>query len=352
MKRKRFYNNKILLVIVSVVLLSFLVFSFKTFVLNEKVLPSGSDRVLFSIGNSGGYSETGVDAPKNFLSISETCSPEGDYDKCFQYEKKESYSGANARAYVKILGVSSLGIYKSGYYVGDVEIPVKFEGDKFYLYKNAGTWSNLWNNIANCDSEGCRNFDEKLSKTDSILLASPGEEYIGCPVFVAYDFDCDGDCFNDNSNSPWAWAYVSGGWGWMGGDSCLNIKSVECFDDSDCGNNEFCDNSADWKDWSCKQKECNVDLDCSEFVGDSDNYCSDKNVYKIHTSATCSNKYQCIKEGNPVLVDECYLGCSEDKGICNEKTGGYIAMFSIIGLFALFLVFVFFRVIFKRKGKR
>jgi len=44
------------------------------------------------------------------------------------------------------------------------------------------------------------------------------------------------------------------GYGWQG-DGCVNIKVVECYDNSDCSSGEICDKSGSWQDWNCKIEE-------------------------------------------------------------------------------------------------
>lgn len=313
-------------------------------------LSSGS--VALSIGSSDGFTDSEQGSGIKTLSIAPDCSPDSGFNKCYQYEKKYSYSGADARAYVKIQGSDLfLGKQKGGYYVGEVSIPLRFEGDKFYLYENFGTWNNLWDNIARCNEDGCQGSTKTLSQNDKYVLATPGQEYTGCPAFVAFDYDCDGDCFNDNSDDPWAWATISGGWGWTGESSCLNIKSVSCFDDADCSAGNFCDKSGAWQDWSCKVKECTVDADCSKFNEESEPFCSNGDSYKTVTSATCSQSYQCIKADTPTVNDECSFGCSENSGICNEKTPVFIIGLVLGGLILIVLIITAV-VIFRKKGKK
>lgn len=287
-----------------------------------------------SIGDSNGATSTERGRDMKALSLVPECTPESGYTGCFQYENIKTYDTARARAYVKIQGNdNAVKNPKGGYYVGEVSIPVKFEGDKFYVYENFGTWNNLWDNVANCDKDGCKNSKRTISQQDEYVLASPGQEYHGCPAFVAFDFDCDGDCFYDEASSPWAWATISGGWGWAGDNNCLNIKSVECYDDTDCQTSQYCDKSGTWQTWSCKTKECSTNADCSAYNSISEPYCSNGASYKIISNATCSQtNYKCVKIENPTLDSKCILGCSDSAGICNEKTTVFIVGFIVLAL--------------------
>jgi len=166
------------------------------------------------------------------------------------YEKTYSYGQSKAIAYVKIQGNDPpKGKYKEGeYWVGTVSIPVKFTGDKYYMYENTKNWNNLWDNVAKCNENGCSNAKRVLSTQEEVVLATTGNEYHGCPIFVSWDYNR-----NDASNGDWSWVWKSGGWGWQGElNDCLNIKSVKCYDDSDCGAGLVCDKLGTWKEWSCK----------------------------------------------------------------------------------------------------
>lgn len=313
----------------------------------------GQSPGFLSIGSSDGFTSSEINKDFKALSIAPDCTPESGYNKCFQYEKTNSYSGANARAYVKIQASDAfIGKQKGGYYVGPVEIPLRFTGDEFYVYENVGSWDNLWNNIARCDENGCNGAKQSLSGTDVYRLASPGQEYVGCPAFVAFDFDCEGDCFNDDAEDPWSWATISGGWGWVSSsNTCLNIKSVACYDDTDCGSSQqYCDKSGSWQTWSCKQKECTVNADCAKFNTNSTAYCSEGNSYTDVSTATCSQSYQCVKETVPQLEDSCMLGCSETSGTCTEKSTGFI-IGAILGVLVLAIVGVLIFLKFRKKRR-
>lgn len=201
-----------------------------------------------SSGNSGsgfekiGLLQSGVDQDVS-------CSPDSGYDNCFAWERTEESGGdAVARAYVEIQSKNNpVGTKKGDYYVGDVYIPYKFEGDKFYYTKNVGSWDNLWDSIAKCNEQGCSG--QALQKEGKLLLAQTGQEFKDCIVFYAWDYDRQ-----DGSDESWAWVWKAGGWGWASAGNCFNVKSVACYDESDCSDGKYCDKSGDWKTWSCKEK--------------------------------------------------------------------------------------------------
>ena len=177
-----------------------------------------------------------------------SCSPSSGYDYCWE----ESRVQDDSRAYAQVQVSNIKGLQKGGYYVGDAWIQYKFKGDKFYIYENANSWDNLWN-IAGCDKNGCRGTEVSFLGFHRLTI-NPGDQYTDCPVFVAHDFD---------SASDGSWAWQTTGYGWIGSGNCFNIKSVECYDDSDCGSNQICDKSGSWQNWNCEVKVCNqAELKC------------------------------------------------------------------------------------------
>jgi hypothetical protein len=201
-----------------------------------------------SSGNSGsgferiGLIQSGVDRDVS-------CSPSSGYNKCFAWEKTEESGGdAVARAYVEIQANDvPVGNKKGDYYVGDVYIPYKFTGDKFFYTKNVGSWDNLWNSVAKCNEQGCSG--QALQREGKLYLAHKGEEFKDCIVFYAWDYNRV-----DSEDGSWAWVWKAGGWGWNQAGNCFNIKSVACYDDNDCSEGKYCDKSGDWKTWACQDK--------------------------------------------------------------------------------------------------
>lgn len=242
-----------------------------------------------------------MDITKIQGSVSVTCTPASGYTKCFAYKYEEDSGGdAVAEAYVEIHGNENLqGTFKSGeYYVGDVSLKYKFVGDKYYVYENVGTWDNLWNNIAKCDKNGCRG-GFNLDREGEYVLASVGQEYHGCPVFVAQDYDRA-----EEGDGSWAWAWTAGGWGWAGTGNCFNVKSVKCYDNSDCGQRQMCDKTQAWQLWDCK------DIPKSDYFrfNAEDNTCTQVNIYADEKTA---NDYELRDECEGLIVTQYYRFLNE-----------------------------------------
>jgi len=167
-----------------------------------------------------------------------TCTPSSGYIVCYE----QSYREGDATAYVKVQHGSITGIKKGDYYIGQAYVPYSFSGDKFYLYLNANNW-------VTCTSSGCPSYSQTLSSSGNYyLVQNPGDNFIGGFHFQVWDKDTD-----DIGNSAWAWA----GAGYLGGN--FDIKSVECYDDSDCSTGKYCDKSGSWETWNCKNAECVTD---------------------------------------------------------------------------------------------
>lgn len=212
------------------------------------------DKTPYGVRSSSGNAASGFDVVsllQSGVNRNVDCSPSSGYDRCFAWERTEESGGdAVARAYVEVQGNSvPVGIKKGNYYVGDVYIPYKFVGDKYYYAEGVKSWDDLWNNVAKCSESGCKG--NTIPSEGKLLIASAGQEYNKCPVFYAWDYDRA-----DGEDESWAWVWKSGGWGWVGDPCSLNVKSVECYEDIDCGDPElnFCDKSGDWKTWNCMAK--------------------------------------------------------------------------------------------------
>jgi hypothetical protein len=225
----------------------------------------------------------------SYSSVSQSCIPDSGYDTCDSY-----YNDYNsAHAVVTLMSKSHLvGNFKSGYYVGSVTLPIKVTGSsELYLYSGnnvADSWANFWGAVG-CNNYGCNG--NSLPLTTTITFATPGNEYKGCPVYYAWA--------KEDNGIDWAWVDV--GRGWIGNsDNCINIKSVNCYDNSDCSQNQICDKSGTWQTWSCIN---GCIPSCSgKTCGDNgcDGSCGSCNV------GTCSN-------GNCIIQD-----CSTMPSLCNS----------------------------------
>ncbi|MCK9370182.1 hypothetical protein M0R04_09780 [Candidatus Dojkabacteria bacterium] len=245
-------NKKLLFISVSI--LAILIIGVSSFVfLNSQVQTGVPTKTPFEKSNSEGESESGFTGGL-FQSATQrdniACSPSAGYNTCTGWEVTETSGGeATARAYVEIQSNEPvIGVKKGEYYVGDVYLPYKFVGDKFYYVEGLASWNGFWENVAKCSATGCSG--NTLPQEGKLLLAKAGESYTTCPAFYVFDYDR-----KDGSDGSWASAWKASAWGYTGADCNLNIKSVVCYEDVDCiGTNEYCDKSGTWQTWDCKQK--------------------------------------------------------------------------------------------------
>lgn len=173
-----------------------------------------------------------ADCVRNFA---KDCIPDSGYDHCYTV----SWTCGEATSLAEIQHTNVLGTYKSGYFVGNSYINIKYEGDKGYWHKNLQSWDDL-----NCDGVGCYGGNLLPSNPFKLILTdSPGESFLDPIAFYAWDRDDD---------SGW-WTYSVAGHGWVG-DFNMNVKQVECYDDSDCSDDLICDKSTEWYEWSCIEK--------------------------------------------------------------------------------------------------
>ena len=224
----------------------------------------------------------------SYSSVSQSCTPDPGYNTCDSYYNDYS----SAHAVVTLMSRSNLvGNFKSGYYVGSVTLPIKVIGSsELYLYSGnnvADSWANFWGAVG-CNNYGCNG--NSLPLTTTITFATPGNEYKGCPVYYAWA--------KEDNGIDWSWVDVARGW--IGNsDNCINIKSVNCYDNSDCSNNQICDKSGTWQTWSCKNgctPSCYGKMCGDDGCGGTCGSCT----------GTCSN-------GNCIIQD-----CSTVPSICNS----------------------------------
>ena len=282
----------------------------------------------------------------------DVCSPSGGYTSCYEWSDHYTYDGARAESYVQIQGTEVQGIFKNGYWVGPTYVSYKITADKAYLYLNQKSWDALFNR-ANCDAndgKSCQNYNQELNSQGKYYLTkNKGDTYVGCPAFLGTDYDYAED--DEGGSMPgeiitnWAYSYTTGAWGWVGTD-CLNIKQVECIDNSDCGSGSFCSKTGDWKTWSCQVKvceegenrcsdanyqvcqnnawidkgvikgkcdvECLLDSECGEDIF-SETFCSGNNILRTETDNSCLN-YQCVSSTQDKINESCSYKCDSVEG--------------------------------------
>lgn len=214
-----------------------------------------------------------------------SCTPTSPYTKCLTND----YSYYDARAIVTLNTVSSLqqvNKYKSGYYVGDIVFPAMATPSNAKLYYTANAPS--WNILNDCNQNGCNG--NQVANPSTKVLATAGNEFKGCPAYYAFIYN--------EQNGYWAWSTV--GYGWVG-SNCLDLKSVKCYDETDCGTGQYCDKTSTWQNWACKPKECNT----------GETKCEGTNNYQ------CEN-YKWMNKG--LVVGSCNVECANGETKCQDLT--------------------------------
>jgi len=221
-------NQKYLLIIGALILLVILIgnqydlFSVKEF----NKLPS----------QASGHSEGAIQVPM----FSTQCTKSG-YDFCYE----DSYSYGSAKASPKIYWsfLDDTGRFwnegHNNYAIGSLYYQAGFTGDKIYHFRDSNPLTS-WDNV-NCNENGCSGL--LPVSTSKIKIASLGQEFTECMGFIAWD--------RDDSGGYWAWTWA--GYGWLGSGNCVDIRVVNCYDDSDCSGGKICDKTGIWQSWSCKE---------------------------------------------------------------------------------------------------
>lgn len=187
------------------------------------------------------------------------CEPDAGFVKC--HECTRCYDGAIAGTMIQRSDIKG-DARPLGYYVGEVWMDLEFFGHKFYMKENVGEG---FTSTDSCGASGCDGkligtasnswTDVKVVLADADKYTSTPQEYTDCPTFLAWS--CDGDCGNSNAPDPWVWSSMYMGWRYSG--NCFNIKSVECYYDTDCPEGMFCDwgtTPNEWRDLKCEKIEC------------------------------------------------------------------------------------------------
>ncbi len=194
------------------------------------------------------------------------CNPDSGYDYC-EYSTY-TYGPATARVEIQLSKIQ--GTYRNGYYVGPTFRRYKMEGDKFYQGINK-EWS-----AYSCNENGCSGLPSIASSGNYQLTSNPGDHWTDCIYFVAWD--------RRDVSGYWSW--TAQGYGWTGSGNCFDIKQVECYDNSDCGLNNYCDKSGDWTTWNCQDYECLTGQE--KCVGTDFYLCENNNwVNKEETAKKC-----------------------------------------------------------------
>lgn len=262
------------------------------------------------------YSEDGIVKTKEISSsgflqavFQVSCTPSSGYKWCDAYG---NYDGAS-NSYIKLdTSGGVLGNYKDGHIVGDAYFKAKASGDgiiKLYKVDNfANSWSEFWNKV-NCGASGCTNLGNAISNPTTKILASEGQTYKGCPIWVG---------FSGVTASNGDWSYVMSAHGWIGNDgNCLTISPVECVDDSDCGNSMVC------KSFNCEE-QCEEVWSCGSWgpcIGsEQTRTCTDSNNCQTYYLKPKTTQSCVIPEEEETYYRFSNNKCTEIELLPSEKT--------------------------------
>ena len=251
-----------------------------------------------------------------------------------------SYDYGQAHAYTNVVGSYPVcdGTAHGNYCVGNYYVDVSYTGDKFYMGYSYTSWSPVSNE----------------NGYTGIPSASPGRKTLPVSSGHPKGYIICGWDRNEASNGDWAWTSICGGYLIT---AFNELTIVECYQDSDCGNNQYCkktDSTTD-QDWSCETKvcdeggercfgsnlqkcennqwvdkgiilnKCNVacleDSDCPEDEV-SDKFCSGNNIMETRTDNSCFTDFQCFSSTQDVILETCSFKCediAEEDAICIDK---------------------------------
>jgi hypothetical protein len=285
----------------------------------------------------------------NFISAT-TCTMSG-YSICEENTYTYGSATAYAKVYWRLVDEKGSVVAWGGKAVGNLYLEIGGSGDKFYLYKNIGSWDSVV-----CTETGCNG--EQISQ-GKILLATLGQTYTTCLAPVVWDY-------NEASNGDWAWVYTARGY--VGTTSCFSNKVVTCTSSSHCSSGQVCTNN-----------ECVLAETQQTYYRFSNNICSSVSILP---SQKTSNDYSTLAEcQSHIIVEE--EGCTTNpqclyNQICNsgdctdlqcgtneiadnhqcvaqeENTDSSSLIYGIIGIAILFILVITAMIlsIRKKRGKR
>lgn len=163
-----------------------------------------------------------------------SCTPDSGYDHCDAEREIFAYAEVQYTSYKGKQGYGFVDGANRWYYVKEVYMDVKFEGDHLYA-SNSPSWPT-------CNENGCS--WPEISPGKHVLVTAPSKTIpeIG---FVAFDKD-----YSSTGTLYWVWV----GNGFYEYDTYV----IGCYDSSDCGSNEYCDKSGVWDTWSCAVDPCST----------------------------------------------------------------------------------------------
>lgn len=311
------------------------------------VKPSGAKEVKVASHESPNFT-TKVNS-NTFFSIDNDCTPSSEYNVCVDSPNKYGKAKTNPQIQTVENPISAIGqmyhnnydyydyyVYHNNddgydYYVGPAIIPAEFKGDNFYLYdaRNINTWDRLFEE-SDCDYEGCYNYAQELPSEYELHLTDIGESYTGCPVFIAWEYDYAEETSYTEDYTWWWEVHSTVAFGWVDTNNdgqCLKIRSVACYEDSDCADGYRCNKyNVGWQDYSCVPdvEECFENSDCSNKSYVKNNQCYNGNLATETGTAYCGTNFTCEITSSYNITDYCFLGCSNNQ--CNEKSPTIIIM--------------------------
>lgn len=175
--------------------------------------------------------------------------------------------------------------------VGEWYVEVSHRGEQFHIAYQIDSWDTF---VA--DEEGfSSNTHSKESVEDGKVYLPRDGEKLEKYILLGFDYD--------ENDQAWAWVGKQGGY--LGDYFDKNYYAVECYQNSDCQEDEYCDKyGKQWDEWSCKTKECEA----------GDTKCSEKEYYNCSDEG--EDQYTWVNQGR--IIGECNVECLEDKD-CSEQ---------------------------------
>jgi len=219
----------------------------------------------------------------------------------WEYDNHED-SGGLAFAYVFVEGyypVCDGFSYEGGNIcVGDYVIKnLKWFGDKYYIEFSPSYWATSSENGytgQNLKSARC-NENHMTCTSDSITLDTKNGHPVG---YVIYAW-----VYEEGIDDSWAWTGQGGGYLI---DTFNELKVVECYQDSNCESDEFCDKRGDFKDWECRRESV---------CDDGDEKCDGLKLQKCISYGDYSDWFTYTD----LEVGVCGVECLESETKCDEK---------------------------------
>ena len=225
------------------------------------------------------------------------CSPDSGYDYCGSEQNIFAYAEVQHSYYKGERGFGIIDGENRLYYVKEVYIDVKFEGD--YLYaSNSPNWPT-------CTSSGCP--WPRISEGKHVVVSAPSKT-IPEIAFIAFDKD-----YSSTGNMYWAWVGI--------GFYPYDAYVIGCYDESDCGSKEYCDKSGAWDTWSCEIDPCSTMPDPENICDGFDMWaqkCVMGEYVKDYIIETNSNECGCVTLPTPDVCEGYDLWSQKQQTPCVE----------------------------------